>query len=409
MMSDAALMQFEHARKEQLDRNEARNMRKNVNQARGDTHGAGARWPFELTQNAHDAGARDGKVGVDINLAFDGQTVLYEHDGKPFTMQDLAALLSGGSSKEFESTETTGRFGTGFLVTHVLSLQISFMGVVAAEGGPEEVSIRLDRAGDENDIFKNTTHCYQAIEAAPKLAALDGHKTARFEYQTDNADAARIGIDAFCGTLPYLYGTCEHLGAVRIRDGSGTTSHFEPEVAAEQEFMGLHLRVRRFTLTKGDGVPKALSAVRLRRRHDSSSSLVAVTEYAGGRCQLRVPPDEFPRIFCRFPIRASEFLPINAIIDGRFDLRQERDRVLMKDGDKEQIADALALLPVLVQLALHEAWVEGHRLARAGMPDRAFGEKLDEQKELRDWWRSNLSSAAHTMERCHSLKHPGGL
>src|SRR5206468_1041771 len=115
-MSDEALKQFKQARNEQLDRNEARRMRTLVNQARGDTHGAGARWPFELTQNAHDPGARDGKAGVDINLTFDGQTVLYEHDGRPLTMQDLAALLSGGSSKEFESTETTGRFGTGFLV-----------------------------------------------------------------------------------------------------------------------------------------------------------------------------------------------------------------------------------------------------------------------------------------------------
>src|SRR6266478_1539508 len=93
-MSDAALEEFEHARREQGDRNEARNIRKYVNQARGDTHGAGARWPFELTQNAHDPGARDGKTGVDINLDFDGHTVIYEHDGKPFTMQDLAALLS---------------------------------------------------------------------------------------------------------------------------------------------------------------------------------------------------------------------------------------------------------------------------------------------------------------------------
>lgn len=171
-------------------------MRTLVNQARGDTHGAGARWPFELTQNAHDPGARDGKAGVDIDLAFDGQTILYEHDGKPFTMQDLAALLSGGLSKEFESTETTGRFGTGFLVTHVLSPQISFTGVVAAEDGPEKVSIRLDRGGDEKDIFENTSHCYEAIGSAPKLSTLDEHKTARFEYQTDNPEAARIGVAA---------------------------------------------------------------------------------------------------------------------------------------------------------------------------------------------------------------------
>jgi hypothetical protein len=50
---------------------------------------------------------------VAIDLSFDGQTVIYQHDGKPFSMKDLAALLSGGSNNEFESMETTGRFGTG--------------------------------------------------------------------------------------------------------------------------------------------------------------------------------------------------------------------------------------------------------------------------------------------------------
>jgi hypothetical protein len=312
-------------------------------------------------------------------------------------MQDLAALLSGGSSKEFDSTETTGRFGTGFLVTHVLSLQISFTGVLEAEGGPEEVSILLNRAGDEKDIFENTTHCYEAIEAASKLGALDSHKTARFLYQTDNPEAARLGIATFCGALPYLYGTCEHLGTVHLSDGSGASWRFVPEAAIEQEFLGLHLRVRRFTLTEGDGVPRRLSAVRLRRRCDSSSSLLAVTQQAGERWQLRVPPGGFPRIFCRFPVNASDFLPINAIIDGRFDLRQERDRVLMKDGDREQIAEALGLLPMLVQLALEEGWGEGHKLALVGMPDRAFGESLEEQKELRDWWQANLSNVAQAM------------
>jgi hypothetical protein len=105
----------------------------------------------------------------------------------------------------------------------------------------------------------------------------------------------------------------------------------------------------------------------------------------------------------------SDFLPINAVIDGRFDLRQERDRVLMKDNDKEQIAEALGLLPTLVQLALHEDWVEGHKLARVGMPDMAFGEKLDEQEDLRDWWRDKLSNVAQTMAQMPIIQTSAGL
>ena len=408
-MSNEALKQFEQARKEQYDRNEARRIRALVNQARDDTSGAGSRWPFELTQNAHDPGPRIGKTGVDIDLEFDGCSVLYEHNGKPFTMQDLAALLSGGSSKEFEASETTGRFGTGFLVTHVLSLQISFKGVLEAADGLEKVSIMLNRAGDDRDIFKNTTHCYQAIEKASKLITLDGHPTALFQYQTDNLKAAQLGVANFYRTLPYLYGTCEHLGTIRLRDDADTAWCFAPEPAFEQEFMGCHLRIRRFTLTEGDGDPKTFSVIRLRRRQDSLSSLIAVTEEVGERRHLQLPPNEFPRIFYRFPISLSDFLPINAVIDGRFDLRQERDRVLMKDGDREQIDEALCLLPVLTELALEEAWIEGHKLARVGMPNQGFRrEKLDEQNELKNWWRDWLSNIAQEISQLRIVQTPMG-
>ena len=408
-MSNEALKQFEKARNEQGDLNEARRMRVLVNQARGDTSGAGSRWPFELTQNAHDPGARDGKIGVDIKLEFDGHSLLYEHNGKPFTIQDLAALLSGGSSKEFEASETTGRFGTGFLVTHVLAPQISFTGVLEAESGPEKVSIVLNRAGNDQDIFTNTRLCYQAIKEAPKPIALDGYQTAQFQYQTDNPKAAQLGVATFRSTLPYLYGTCEHLGTIRLKDDMGTSWCFVPEPASERELMECHLRIRRFTLTEGDGVPKTFSAIRLRRRNDSPSSLVVVTEQIGGRSHLQILPDRFPRIFCRFPISASDFLPINAAIDGRFDLRQERDRVLMKGDDKAQIDEALCLLPVLTQLATDEGWIEGHKLARVGMPNQAFGEKLDEQNELKRWWRDKLGNTAQTMSQLQIVQTSIGL
>ena len=178
---------------------------------------------------------------------------------------------------------------------------------------------------------------------------------------------------------------------------------------SEREFMGIHLRIRRFTLTEGSGTSRTLSAVRLRRRWDSSASLVVVTEYMGEHCRLQVPPKGFPRIFCRFPVHASDFLPVNAVMDGRFDLRQERDRVLMKDGDKEQIDETLRLLPMLVQLALEESWIEGHKLAYVSMPDRFFGEKIEGQKELESWWRGSLSNVAQMMSEMSIVQTSKGL
>jgi hypothetical protein len=393
-MSGTAAEEFKEARTGLLDHYEARRIRGLVNQARDDTHGAGVRWPFELTQNAHDPGARDGNAYVDVELTFDGKTVIYEHNGKPFTILDLAGLFLGGSSKEFESIDTTGRFGTGFLVTHVLSFKVNFTGLLTAADGLEEVSIQVDRSGDEREISESMTRCYEAIERAPKLAEIERHKTARFHYDVDNTEAAQLGITAFRDTLPYLYGTCEHLGIVSVNDGSAAPWRFTPEPPYEDEFLQCHVRVRRFTITKGSGESRALSAVRLRRVQDAASSLIVVTEETADGCELWVPSEGFPRIFCRFPVATSDFLPVSAVIDGRFQVRQERDRVLMKDTDREQIDEALALLPTLIQLGMERTWVGAHKLAQLGVPVTIFGSKPEENKELKDWWIGELGTLA---------------
>jgi hypothetical protein len=101
------------------------------------------RWPFELLQNALDAGPREGKNEVTISFRLETGRVVFEHDGAPFSFRELAALLSGGSSKDFGSEETTGRFGTGFLVTHVLAERAVLTGVLAVESGFELFNIEL--------------------------------------------------------------------------------------------------------------------------------------------------------------------------------------------------------------------------------------------------------------------------
>ena len=124
-MSEEAFQIYNEALKEQHTRNEARRIRTRVTEARRSPHLSGLRWPFELLQNALDAGPRVGKPSVTIRLSHKPSNIIFEHDGAAFTSLELAALLSGGSSKEFESKETTGRFGTGFLVTHVLTILVS--------------------------------------------------------------------------------------------------------------------------------------------------------------------------------------------------------------------------------------------------------------------------------------------
>jgi hypothetical protein len=277
-MSEETLKDYKGVRHAQLQKNEALKMRTLVKQARGDIYRSGNRWPFELTQNAHDPGSRSGLSEVNIALSFDGRSVVYEHDGKPFSMQDLAALLSGGSSKDFDSNVTTGRFGTGFLLTHVLDNEITFDGVIEAKKGFEQVHLKLDRSGGEDEIFANTLACDSAIEQASTLQTLDGQKTARFSYNAANHEAASMGLASFSKALPHLYGTCDHLGRVDLTTADGRKQSFSPSQPIEYDANDVHIWEREVKVTENGGAPKIIKALRIQKTCDSASSLVIVLE-----------------------------------------------------------------------------------------------------------------------------------
>ena len=162
-MSERAYEIYEEALNEQQSRSLARRIRMRVDEARKNPHAASIRWPFELLQNALDAGPRDSQPVVVVQLSRQPTRIVFEHDGAPFTSQDLAALLSGGSNKEYESETTTGRFGTGFLVTHVLAERTRLRGLLQMPTGCERFDVTLDRRGNDDAILDNIRDSNDAI------------------------------------------------------------------------------------------------------------------------------------------------------------------------------------------------------------------------------------------------------
>lgn len=164
-MSENALKEAQEIDKEQARRNDARRILQRVVLALESPDSSGIRWPFELLQNAHDFGAREGEDLVEIEFCQNSENLVVSHNGRIFSIRELKALLSGGSSKEFDGVETTGRFGTGFLVTHAISTQVDVDGILqTAEGQLETFRIELNRPPDEAQILKNIELTDEASE-----------------------------------------------------------------------------------------------------------------------------------------------------------------------------------------------------------------------------------------------------
>lgn len=130
------------------------------------------RWIWELLQNAKDVAFDEQQVATEINIQNQNGTksVSFSHNGKPFSVDNITFLINQVSTKERNSTEknekpkTTGKFGTGFLTTHLLSEKVEVSGVVKEPDlDYRNFVLPLDRSGRTTD---------QIIESVNKSIAV---------------------------------------------------------------------------------------------------------------------------------------------------------------------------------------------------------------------------------------------
>lgn len=400
-MSREAREEFEQAQRYQQTQNQARKIRTEVGRAQDNRTYAAKRWPFELLQNAHDTGPRRGRGQIEFSLRLDRENLVVEHDGDFFTNQDLAALLSGGSNKEYDGEETTGRFGTGFLMTHAISTAPTVKGILERDQGDyERFEIKLERSGDENAIRENIKGSRDAIEKAEPIDwhDIDALETAEFIYplNDESHEVARQGIKRFKDALPYLFATCGDLGSVHLKvrgeeevwmaDGS---QFYQSAPGTEAQYRQIEVRG---SSTEGRRLLQAVSVNEERKRDVSAITVLERTDEESWIVQEL--SSDLPRVFVQFPIADTETISLGCILNGGFDPAKERDAVRF-EASKENLETALTAIPPLLELGISQEWRGLHRLARLDQPEAGIG-KGEKEEEI-EWWGNQLQGVAEQL------------
>jgi hypothetical protein len=104
---------------------------------------ASKRWIWELLQNAQDASAKSTRK-VKIEITLEDDKLHFSHNGKAFDLNDLVDLkyqtsekkrvIEGDDASVFDTPETSGKFGTGFITTHLLSKVVQLSGIFNNKG-----------------------------------------------------------------------------------------------------------------------------------------------------------------------------------------------------------------------------------------------------------------------------------
>jgi hypothetical protein len=119
-----------------------------------------SRWVWELIQNAR--GTVDSQRFLEIQVAFDGDYLAFRHNGAPFKDLEIAHLILHGSTKR--DPRDIGKFGTGFITTHLISRRVWVRGSLI-DGGTFD--FELNREGkDADEILEGMNRSKEQFKAS---------------------------------------------------------------------------------------------------------------------------------------------------------------------------------------------------------------------------------------------------
>ena len=113
------------------------------------------RWIWELIQNANDCATED---GVNIWIETNNDKLIFSHDGGIFTYYNLVDLITQISSKRTDE-DKVGKFGTGFISTHLISEIVTIKGIYHNHKNSmyyKRLELVIDRSGKTDEEIKNS-------------------------------------------------------------------------------------------------------------------------------------------------------------------------------------------------------------------------------------------------------------
>src|SRR5690554_446898 len=185
------------------------------------------RWFWELLQNAKDSVKKTEKVDVRLQISKTEKGipfVKFSHNGNPFKYDDAKNLIFPYSDKDDEEdSDKSGRFGTGFLATHILSPKIIVKGVYLKEDKPFDFTFTLDRSGTgKGELAKSIDATWQDFRKKRTENTTYQYDKSKFDthfvypLSDETLSLAKESIVDFQTSLPFALTFIPKINSVQI-------------------------------------------------------------------------------------------------------------------------------------------------------------------------------------------------
>jgi len=350
---------LEQGRKEDGNRSIADKIIKRLHDLEKTVETNHGRWAWELLQNAKDSIAteEDRKVSVEISL-HDGH-IEFKHNGKRFTEKDVRGIINQISSKEIEEgsdSEQTGRFGTGFLTTHLLSKVITIEGILEAEKGEfYKFEFLLDREGKTTSqlipkIEMAWTSFHDSATLIPKEYDKNNFNTI-FSYELDSdsqQEIAEKGIAEFSQLIPYVLTFIPDIENVTIVNKIEETEIIYTAVS-HSDFLEPISCIERTSNNEKENIYILNSS--------NKKVTIAVELLKDNNGYTIKDISKIPKLFCDFPLIGTENFHFPMIVNSfYFNPLTERDGIWLKGDSDEEVHENKQLL--LSAIDLYKSLIE---------------------------------------------------
>lgn len=303
------------------------------------------RWFWELLQNAKDS--VDLGQSIKVKIYIEENEISFLHTGNPFELDDILSLIIQGSSKN-NKEGMTGRFGTGFMTTYLLSKEVKITGKLANNQGCFE--FLLNRNAKDNDHFyllqqESNNQFDNSIRNNSYLGSDEFQTKFTYNLGTEGKKTARIGLKCLDELIPITQLFNEQLESVTVIENS-ITKTFAKSLVRKHEIASINEWMVN-TLLNG----KMQSSLKAYVQNDDRFDACIITTNENEAETILPLTNNYPRLYYTFPLLGTEEIGIPIIINStHFDPRVERDGIYLKkvseDGseviNKEIISKALS-------------------------------------------------------------------
>lgn len=361
------------------------------------------RWIWELLQNAKDKAAIDfPKQQVSVSINFNQDFIEFCHNFGCFTTKNIEGIIRQISSddkdrEEIDKTElpkTTGRFGTGFMTTHLLSEKVNVTGIYKNKDDSfQRIQFPLDRSGRNISQLIESIQCSfdcaeNSLLTSPKSTNInfsDFNTIFRYELNEKGKNIAQIGLNDLEVSLPYTLLFINRIKQVKVSINNNETIYDKKEPYK----LTNDIKIIEFDKTQNSKVKKLYFATLSKGL--TSIAIQIDIDKINNKIFIKQFEKITPKLFLDFPLIGTEDFNFPVVINNPFlEPTEPRDGVFLTNetdehiiNNKSVIQDASSLYFILLEYAANSNWQNLYFLAITSLPK-------EKDWIAKDWYKSQV-------------------